>query len=109
MSYDVTVYDGPACPTCGHCGGVLMDWSPTYNYAPMFAAAGFSLRDFNSKTGAEVAAILAPAVAAMAADPEKFTALEASNGWGTYETVMPYLRKLLSIVTERPGCTAEVT
>lgn len=109
MSYDVTVFDGPECPTCKRCGGELFDWSPTYNYAPMFRAAGFGLRAFDGQTGAQVAAVLAPAVAAMEADPEKFRVLEASNGWGTYDNVMPYLRKFLRIVTERPECSVVVT
>lgn len=108
MSYSLIVFDGPECPTCKRCGAELFDWSPTYNYAPMWRAAGFSLRDFDGKTGAQVAVVLGPAVAAMEADPVRFRALEPANGWGTYDGAMPYLRDLLRIVTERPECVVAV-
>ena len=109
MSDDVTVTESVACPACGHCKGEVFEFSPTYNLRPMFHAAGFCLRDFNGMTGAEVAPVLTVAVASMEADPAKFRALDAPNGWGTYDDIMPYLRRFRDAVSAHPAASVVVT
>ena len=107
MSHDVTVLDA-ACPICKRSGSIWFEFNSTYNLTPMFDAAGFRMRDFNGKTGAEVAPILAAAVAVMESDPAKFRAFDSPNGWGTYDQIMPYLREFLAAVDAHPTAMVDV-
>lgn len=103
MSYDISI-DVPAHDKrCPHCDGIvervpaaqLHHWDPTYNYTPMFRAAlgGNGIHDWNGKTVAEVAPKLQELVQALLADPAKFSAYDAENGWGSYRALMPFLQE----------------
>jgi hypothetical protein len=103
MSYDIEIRLAEKDLTCPHCNGVighqaaeaLRYWDPTYNYGPMFRAAcgtEHGIHDWDGKTVAEVLPLLEAMYATLAADPVKFKAFDASNGWGTYRDLMPFLR-----------------
>lgn len=115
MSYDISIvvpeYDKP----CPHCGGsvervpesTVGHWDPTYNYGPMFRAAldnEHGIHDWNGKPVAVVADQLLTMVQTMLASPAKFKAYDASNGWGTYADLLPFLRDtMLPSFVKRPA------
>lgn len=52
---------------------------------------------------------LKSAIADMEANPEKYKPLSASNGWGTYEQFLPWLRELLAACEEHPNAEIRVS
>lgn len=113
MSFDITLTtpSGRTCPTCGEtprhaCVG---EWSPTYNFAPMFVAAGLDLLALSGWTAADVAPVLRAAIARMREEPARFRSLEASNGWGTYDEALPLLDEMLLTMELHPDAVLRVT
>jgi len=76
MSFDIYA-------SCHHCGATHFDWSPTYNYGPMFVALGIHPKDFNGKPPLVYAKALADALAKLNADLPAYQAMEPENKWGT--------------------------
>lgn len=93
MSYDITVsYD--ECIACGH-AAASFEWDPTYNLAPMWDAAGLRMRDLHGMSALEAAPVVRRALETLEADPARFRALDPPNRWGSYDTMLPYLRDFL--------------
>lgn len=79
----------------------------THNLARMAAEAGVYTclwrPDENGFTHAhQIIAPLRAGIAQMEADPERFRALDAPNGWGTYEHFLPWLKEVLEACEENP-------
>ncbi|MDQ3573656.1 MAG: hypothetical protein M3404_01845 [Actinomycetota bacterium] len=91
----------------------------TYNVDPMFAEALGStdwlrtasevlskhqpaLAIFRDERAGDCIGRLKEAVVAMEADPERFRAMNPSNGWGNYEGALEYLRDFLAVCEEAP-------
>lgn len=53
--------------------------------------------------------ILEAGIDRMLADPEKYKKHSASNGWGTYEQFLPWLRELLSACKGNPDATVRAS
>lgn len=104
MSYDIYLEAG----TGGSEPVTVYDWNYTSNCAPMWRAAGADLAEFHGKTAADCAPILDVAVETMAADPDRFRKLDAPNGWGTYDTLLPRLVELLDAMRRHPATTVRV-
>lgn len=51
---------------------------------------------------ADLIAPLRQGIAAMEDDPKRFIALNPSNGWGSYETFLPWLREYLQACVKFP-------
>lgn len=112
MSYDIYLKNPPAGASCGRCGGtgkepdeyenVSVDWNYTSNCAPMWRKAGADLAQFDGKTAGECTPILAAAIEAMESEPEVYRAMDPSNGWGSYDTLLPSLKKLLEGLQQNP-------
>ena len=84
-------------------------WDPTYNYAAMFTAAfGHSIRDFSGKRASAMGAGLRSAIVAMQADPTKFKAFDAPNGWGTYDDLIPLLETMRDTCEAYPNAMVSV-
>lgn len=70
-------------------------WDPTYNFGPMFEAAfGEPIRQWNGQTARDVYPKVERGYLEMIRTPEEYEALDAPNGWGTYDELMnriPYL------------------
>lgn len=107
MSYDITVSYGE-CAACGHAPSSF-EWDPTYNLAPMWAEAGLRMRDLNGKTAAEAALVVRAALILLAADPERFRALDPPNGWGSYDTMLPHMRDFLAALERDAHAKVAVT
>jgi hypothetical protein len=101
MSYDISFYSHKC--TCGNGHDQIFDRNYTYNIAGIAKEAGFSVRDFDDKSGAEIVAILEPAIERMQKDPEHFRQFEPSNGWGDFDTFLELLESLLTITKKNPN------
>ena len=54
------------------------------------------------ETAGDVAPVLSKGIADMEQDPERFKALDAENGWGTYEQWMPILQEMVKVIKRHP-------
>ena len=52
---------------------------------------------------------LQKALTAMYADPARFKAFDAGNGWGTYEQFLPWLQRLQTACMEHPDAEVGVS
>lgn len=83
----------------------------THNVAPMWRLAGCydALYMSDGERAHNRTAELRAAVAAMEADPAKYQALDAPNGWGTYETALEFLKATLAAFEANPDATIRVS
>jgi hypothetical protein len=49
------------------------------------------------------------AIAEMESDPERFRAFDASNGWGTYNDFLPWLKRYFEACIKNPDAIVEVS
>lgn len=57
----------------------------------------------------EVVPSLAEGIKTLSLDPEKFKAMNPSNGWGTYEGLLEFACKFLVACVAHPDATFEVS
>ena len=101
------------CPVCKR-GGEVFAANITHNLGGMASEAGiYGVVWRPEENGIEKAGqLLVPlrkAIAEMEADPERFKAYNADNGWGLYRDFLPWLRKLLSACEEYPNAAVEAS
>lgn len=105
MSYDVYLtadLGGPEPVT------VFSDWNYTSNCGPMWRAAGADLAEFHDRAAGECAPLLRAAVELLKADPVRFIAMNPSNGWGSYDSLVPALERLLAAFDAMPKATVRI-
>ena len=85
------------------------DWNFTSNCSSMWCEAGADLAEFEGKTAGECIPVLESAISTLHSDPTRFRAMNPPNGWGSYETLIPALFKLLSIFRSHPKATVWVS
>lgn len=97
MSYDIYLTH-PDTPS--HDVGNL-----TYNLQAMFTEAfGTYWKDaLNGNNGRACQSMIKSAIENMEEDPDKFRELEPANKWGTYESGLEFLNKMLSDCEEYPN------
>jgi hypothetical protein len=106
MSLDITLMRVQPCE---------VHWQNiTHNLGPMAERAGlygvlWHPEDHGIKVAVDLIAPLTKGIEAMKADPARFKALNAPNGWGTYDNFVPWLERLLSACREYPDATVEVS
>ena len=123
MSLDVYL-EGPvqeypkerSCPICSH-GHVCVQQlqakifhaNITHNLGPMAEAAGIYTVLWRPETlhegpvyAKELIDRLSVGLDVMLADPAKFRALNAPNGWGTYYDFVPWVRRYLDACKQNP-------
>lgn len=107
MSYDIwleaDIGDGKRLPLAA------LDWNYTSNCGPMWRAAGADLADFDMLPAGECTADLRSAINNMLADPDRFRAMNPENGWGSYDTLLPALCRLLAAFEEAPKAIVRVS
>lgn len=86
----------------------VYEWTFTSSASPMWRHAGADLAGFDGKTAAECTPILDAAVRRMLADPGTYRSMDAPNGWGTYDQLMPHLAELLRAMQTHPATTVGV-
>lgn len=84
-------------------------WNYTSNVAQMWRAAGTNLAEHHGKTADTVIPELEAAIQELAAHPDKYRAMDAPNGWGTCDDLVPALRKLLAGYRAHPLATVAVS
>lgn len=78
----------------------VFDHNITHNLGKMADAAGFYKylwrhEEMGIETAQQLIEPLINGIAELVANPDKYRPLSASNGWGTYEQFLPWLRRLL--------------
>lgn len=73
--------------------------------AMWFKALGYSLSDLDGRIAGEVISDLRKAIAHMQDNGNEYIVLNPSNGWGTYETALQYLKSILDACINHPLCT----
>ena len=105
MSYDVWL----EIDTGGdEAAAIDTGWNYTSNCARMWRKAGADLAEFHGKVAGDVATTLRSAIARMERNPDEYISLNPENGWGSYDTVVPALRRLLHQFEEHPKATVRV-
>jgi hypothetical protein len=89
----------------------VFDTNYTHNVTPMWRKAGCydALYMSEGKSAAEVLPALRAALYAMQSDSDGYRALDAPNKWGTYETALPWLERLVAAFEENPNATIRVS
>jgi hypothetical protein len=79
----------------------------THNVGPMYQLTlGMTLGAYlEGKTAAEALPKLRAMVADMEDRPAVYLALNPSNGWGSYDTLLPGLRELIAAAAAHPKAT----
>lgn len=107
MSYDIwlTIDTGGEEPaTVGS-----DSWNYTSNCSPMWRAANCDLAEFDGKSAGDCAQVLRAGIANMKANPAPFVAMNPENKWGSYETLVPALEKLLAEFESHPKASVRVS
>jgi len=124
MSLDVCL-TGPEtektciCTDCGHehtrkQSETLFESNITHNLNTMAEAAGiyqalWRPEELNATTAEQLIAPLTEGLKLLRAEPEKFKAFDAKNGWGTYEQFIPWVVQYLEACKEHPLATVKVS
>lgn len=106
MSWELTARSKP-CPTCGHYESDCC-WNSTNNVDGMMKEAGCRIYDLKGLSTDDALIKLNQVVTAMLADPARFRNLEAGNGWGTYDQLLPILLRIKEFLSKNPGGTVDV-
>lgn len=107
MSYDVDLTIDTGSDEPAH---VVECGNYTSNVWPMWAdALGRGLDEFHDAPCSEAAGLLAAGIQRMEADPEKYRAMNPSNGWGDYEGALTYLRGIAEACANHPKCSIWVS
>ena len=108
MSLDIYL----ECPCCK--SSLYERFNITHNLARMAREAGFydSLWRIDEMDCTPTARELLPewraGLAVLEGDPEKFSVFDASNGWGTYKSFVPWLKQLIEAAEEYPGAAVRI-
>ena len=87
-----------------------MYWSNyTSNMSPMWKDAGIDLVDFNGRPAADLDRALTPVLSTLRADPERWRAYDAPNGWGSYASALDWLDGILAACREHPDAVVRVS
>lgn len=86
----------------------------THNLGAMAEAAGiykhlWRPEEVGVKTAADLIGPLCDGLAALKADPVKFSMHNAPNGWGKYEHFVPFVEKLLEACRANPDASFRVS
>jgi hypothetical protein len=107
MSYDVTLYVMRQTP------GLYTDVyeaNITSNLGAMFRLAlGVGFKELAGMKAADAEPILAEAVWDMTMDERKYTPLNPANGWGSYESGLLFLRRLLQACQQNPDADIRIS
>jgi len=105
MSLNLHLIADP-CPHCGRADEVL-DFNITHNLNRMAEEAGvydvlWRPEENGVKLAVQLVKPLEAAIEMMMADPSRFQAHDAPNGWGTFEQFLPWLVKVLHACRAHP-------
>jgi hypothetical protein len=96
---------------CAHCKSEIVSKNYTHNVIPMWEKAGCyeALYKSDGDLASGIIPWLRSAVEAMEANPEEYIALNPENGWGSYDTALPWLKELLAECIAHPDAVIRVS
>lgn len=115
MSLDIYLMTPDKCP---HCGGVLANrcqelcsQNYTHNVIGMWREAGVYEALYRSEghLASEYLDTLRKGIVDMKANPTKYEAMNPKNGWGSYETALPWLKHWLEACEQNPAATIHIS
>lgn len=124
MSLDVSLYVGEdRIEPCEHCNGTgkvnhgrecVYDANITHNLTTMADAAGiykacWRPEEIGVTKAKELIPLLREGLAKLRADPAKYEAFNASNGWGLYKHFVPWVEQYLAACEENPEADVSVS
>lgn len=124
MSLDITLVSPIearqcVCACCGnehtsHRAEEAFRCNITHNLGRMAQEAGiyeivWRPEEIGVATASQIIEPLRAGIKLMEDEPERFRALNASNGWGTYDQFLPWLRDYLAACIENPDATIEAS
>jgi hypothetical protein len=110
MSLDIYFTEKKICPNCAHIlsDGEEVYWKNiTHNLARMAEAAGFYKQLWRPEetdvvTASQLGFHIEKGIIELESSPDKYKEFSASNGWGTYEQFIPWLKELLQACKDYP-------
>lgn len=117
MSLDIYFTERVTCPNCAHIldtGHGLFWKNITHNLGQMADAAGFYKQLWRPEetdvvTASQLGLHIEKGIKELESNPDKYKEFSASNGWGTYEQFLPWLRELLQACKEYPDAIVSVS
>jgi hypothetical protein len=102
MSYDIWLEIDAGGPKPVRCGS--LDVNYTYNVSPMFKeAVGETPGSWDGRRAADIAEVCGRILAAFAAEPNKFIALNPANGWGDFDGARSFIQQINDACHEAPN------
>ena len=81
----------------------------TYNVSPMYGKAmGLTISDLNGKKCKEVIPILKKGIKEMTNNPKVYKLMNPPNRWGSYDTAISFLKRILEYCEKCPDYKIEV-
>lgn len=110
MSLDIYL-DGASCDHCKRGGEEVFSANITHNLRRMWDEASVcdALYESQGKTAASILPALESGLAVMQADPARFEAFNAPNGWGLYKHAVPWLAEVVRACRENPAAVVRVS
>lgn len=103
MSLSIS-FEVEACPRCYRDAESIWSRDPTYNLRPMWEAAGVPFGEgVEGKRVVEILPDLHRALRALLDEPERFRAMNPSNGWGSYDGLVEVVRSALEAAERYPN------
>ena len=82
----------------------------TSNIAPMYYDAfGKDWKFINNQKCKDIIGFIEEAYLKMENNPDKYKAMNPSNGWGNYEGALEYLKSILKECEENPNCIISIS
>lgn len=93
---------------------LVYDCNITHNLTPMASEAGiyealWRPEEINATKASDIIDLLESGLSKMKANRKHFEYFNASNGWGTYSTFVPFVEKYLEACKEYPNAIIEVS
>jgi hypothetical protein len=110
MSLDIYFREKKICPNCAHIldDGEEVHWQNiTHNLGRMADEAGFYKQLWRPEEtdvvyASQLGIHLEKGIKELESNPAKYKQFSASNGWGTYEQFIPWLKELLQACKDHP-------
>lgn len=110
MSLDIYL-QGAHCSACSRDGERFYEANITHNVAPMWHKAGLYevLYRSDGKCAFEIVETLERGYEHMSASPKDYLLLNPANGWGSYDSALVFLRKLIHACRAYPSAIISIS
>lgn len=117
MSLDIYFNQKTVCPNCHHVlnsGEQVYEKNITHNLSRMATEAGFGKQLWHPEetdvvTASQLGYHIDKGIIELESNPEKYKEFSASNGWGTYEQFIPWLKELSQACKEYPDAVVSTS